>query len=167
MAFYPSVCEESRKKLVMKEDANAVCNPEHLRGSESQQNKLCCHNLEKLYKRFSKRDERLPVESTNSSWMKGKDTAVSYPEISELLQNEARPRNSSTDAFNPVTVSTPWKFMNNWLFCSGDTKRVKGKAVRRRAHAPERNEAHSDYIREKIQLLEPMFNKSFFSLNRY
>ncbi len=148
------------------EEANAVCNPGHLRGFESQQNNLCCHNLEKLYKLFSKCDERLPVESTNSLWMKAERHGSLYP---ELLQNEARPRNSSTqaepktDAFNPVKVSTAWKFMNNPLFAPGTQR---GKVMRRRAQTSERNEAHSDYIREKIRLLKPMFNTSFFTLNR-
>lgn len=170
-AFYPSVCEESIKKLVTKEEANAVCNPEHLQGFESQQNNLCCHNLEKLYKLFSKCDERLPVESTNSLWMKAergwrqslpRDLRVTaeWSQTSQLF-NTSR---AKTDAFNPVKVSTAWKFMNNSLFAPGTQR---GKVMRRRAHTSERNEAHSDYIREKICLLKPMFNTSFFTLNRY
>jgi len=43
-------------------DVNAVCNPEHLQGFESQQNNLCWHNLKKRYKLFSKCDELLPAE---------------------------------------------------------------------------------------------------------
>ncbi len=83
--------------------------------------------------------------------------AERHSEISELLQNEARPHNSSTqaDAFNPVNVSTAWKFMNNSLFAPGTQR---GKVMRRRAHT---SEAHSDYIREKIRLLQPMFKHVF------
>lgn len=90
----------------------------------------------------------------------GRKTQQSLPRD---LRVTARPRNSSTqaDAFNPVKVSTAWKFMSNSLFAPGTQR---GKVMRRRAHT---SEAHSDYIREKIRLLKPMFNTSFFTLNPY